>query len=198
MGNPRPMLLALAMSAALCGCAHRARCPAPAGPQTTLPGTQRASVEANIRSLPTSDQQLSEPAPAYRALTPSECQCLAVAAAPGASLHTQEAEREEHKSASRDAASTLRRDLLVYTALEIQNRSAGAALELYYHIAEAEGKSELLDLALVQLGEAVRETRNMTNQSLKPPVGLDVWTRQLTTSQADRLQAQLTIDQLNG
>src|SRR5262249_37196385 len=46
--------------------------------------------------------------------------------------------------------------------------------------------------------EAVRETRNMTNQSLKPPVGLDVWTRQLATSQADRLQAQLTIDQLNG
>src|SRR5207245_32058 len=38
----------------------------------------------------------------------------------------------------------------------------------------------------------------MTNQSLKPPVGLDVWTRQLASSQADRLQAQLTIDQLNG
>jgi hypothetical protein len=204
MGNRRRWLLAaFAVSTALGGCAHRATCPAPADPQTTLPNTQRTNVEANIRSLPRADATSLEPlpAPAYRALTPVECQCLAVNAAPGASLHTQEAEvaeRGPHQLFKGDAGPTLRRDVLVYTALEMQNRTAGAALELYYRIAEAEGKSELVDLALGQLNEAVNETRRITTRGLKPPVDLDVWQRQLSTSQADRLQAQMTIDQLNG
>ncbi len=204
MGNPHyRLLVAFAASATLGGCAHRLACPTAAGPQATLPPAQRASIEANIHSLPRADANTPDPLPTapYRALTPREAQCLAVSAAPGASLHTQEAElaeRGRHKLFKGDAGPTLHRDLLVYAGLEIQNRSASAALEVYYHIAEAEGKSEILDLALVQLNEAARETRNMTNQNLKPPVGLDVWMRQLAQSQADRLQAQLTIDQLNG
>jgi hypothetical protein len=172
-------------------------------PQVTLPEAQRTGVEANIRALPRADANSADPVPpaGYRALTPHECQCLAARSAPGANLQTQESELAEHgrhKVLKGDSGSTLRRDVLVYAALELQNRSAGAALELYYHIAEAEGKSELLDLGLTQLGEAVRETRSMTNQNLKPPVGLDVWQRQFAQSQADRLQAQMTIDQLNG
>jgi hypothetical protein len=201
LGNPRRRLLvAFAVSVALGGCAHRATCPTGARPQTTLPVTQRTSVEANIRSSAKTDATSPEPTPSYRALTPNECQCMAVNTAAGATLHTQEAElaeRSRHNLLKGDAGPKLRRDVLVYTSLELQNRAAGTALETYYHIAEAEGKSEIVDLALVQLSDAVSETRRMTTQKLKPPVGLDVWERQLSTSQGDKLQTQLTIDQLN-
>src|SRR5262249_16825248 len=50
---------------------------------------------------------------------------------------------------------------------------------------------------ITQLEKAVRETRDMTAQKLKPPVALDVWTRQLLTSQSDQVQAEMTITQLN-
>lgn len=201
MGNPRPWMIAVAVSTALAGCAHRRACQDTTGPQANLPNIQRTSIEGNLRSIPKADPNAPEPTAIYRALAPMECQCLAVEATAGATLHNQEAELSErgrHCLFKGDAGPTLRRDLLVYTSLELQNRAAGTALETYYRIAEAEGKSELLELALGQLNEAVRETRNMTTQNLKPPVGLDVWQRQAASSQGDRLQAQLAIDQLNG
>lgn len=82
--------------------------------------------------------------------------------------------------------------------MEIRNRTAGAALEAYFHLAEAEGKADLLAQSLTQLDRAVRETRDTTAQKLKPPVALDVWTRQLLTAQGDQIQAEMTIEQLNG
>ena len=86
----------------------------------------------------------------------------------------------------------------LFRAQELRNRSAGGALEIYYHLAEAEGKADLLAQGIAQLEKAVRETQDMLGQKLKPPVALDVWTRQLLASQADQVTADMTINQLNG
>jgi hypothetical protein len=204
--NLRRLTGALVLAAGLAGCMgpHSRPCDAGHSPDE-LPLAERGSVEANLHTLPpvpadpTSPEHLA--APPYRALTAGQCQCLAVAAAVPAGLQDEEAElavaRSRHKWV-REHGAALRRDVLGYTSLELRNRAAGTALELYFHIAEAEGKIDLLGQALTTLDQAVRETKRMTDQKLKPPVALDVWTRQSLTMQGDRWQADMTITQLNG
>ena len=162
-----------------------------------LPTVPRGSVEANLRTLPSLAPRDATAAPAphpYHALTAGQCQCLAAAAA----VPPQLLEDEAGLIGPRSRGAEVRRAVLTYTAHEIRNRTAGAALEAYYHLAEAEGKADLLGQSLSQLDRAVRETREMTAQNLKPPVALDVWTRQLLTAQGDQIQADMTITQLNG
>ena len=74
---------------------------------------------------------------------------------------------------------------------------SGSALELYYHLAEAEGKVDLLGRGEAELNSAMPKTRDMTAQKLKPPVALDIWTRQLLSMQSDQTQAEMTVNQLN-
>ena len=196
---PRWLYGSLVATAGLAGCAT----PAPNAPHgasssplaTTLPAVPRGSVEANLRTLPAlPDGPPSpdvRPAPTYRALTASECQCLAAAAVVPARLQAAET------GLVRGNGAALRQAVLAYTAQELRNRAAGAALEIYYHIAEAEGKADLLSQGVTQLDRMVRETRDMAAQKLKPPVALDVWTRQLLTMQSDQVQADMTLTQLN-
>jgi len=120
MGNPRHWLIAVAVSTVLAGCAHRHACSNSAGPPANLPNIQRTSIEGNLRAIPKADPNSPEPTATYRALPPTECQCLAVEATAGATLHNQEAElaeRGRHRLFKSDAGPTLRRDLLVYTSL---------------------------------------------------------------------------------
>jgi hypothetical protein len=191
------------MLAGLAGCACPPVSSAPAGIHTAnscpveLPVVSRGTVEANLLSLPELPQEggAAKPAPEYRALTAAQAQCLAASSAIGARLQNAEL---GISPGPRNRGVSLRQAVLGYTAQEVRNRSAGSALELYYHLAEAEGKADLLGQGIPQLEKAVRETREMTAQKLKPPVALDVWTRQLLTAQTDQVQADMTINQLNG
>ncbi len=93
--------------------------------------------------------------------------------------------------------SSLRQTVLLYASEEVQNQVAGAALEAYYHLAEAEGKADLLAQGVAELDKAQRETESMVKRGLKPPVDLDVWTRQALTATSNSIEAQMTIDKLN-
>ncbi|MFL5342674.1 MAG: hypothetical protein ACJ8F7_21285 [Gemmataceae bacterium] len=198
---PRRLLGTLAVLLGLAGCSSR-QCAAPTSrAEVSLPPTTRGRVEANLRNLPSLPQRDGLPTPEplqippYRSLTAAQCQCLAVENTVPALLHDEQAglagPRKSHTA-------EVRRTILAYVAAELRNRAAGSALELYYRLAEAEGKVELLGQSIVELSRAVRETQDMARQQLKPPVALDVWTRQLLTAQGDQTQAEMTIDQLNG
>lgn len=190
---------------AVAGCAQVASHAPPSSPSTiSLSDVPRGSVEADIQSLPSAPNASAtaqpDPLPkaAYKALSPFECQCMAVEAAPGAKSYTLETQANRLRLIGRNSErSTLKRDLLFLGAREIQNRSAGTALETYFRIAEAEGKSELLSKGLEQLEIVTRETRELVEQKLRPHVALDVWQRQSLSMQSDRLIAESTIDQLN-
>src|ERR1043166_2573430 len=112
-----------------------------------LPPVQRGSVESNIKSMPSlpvkDGAPVSEPPPAhsYRALTPMQCQCLAADAAIMAELQQAEADMLPSRGLKnalrpRATAAAMRRDVLQLASLEVRNRSAGSALEAYYHLAE--------------------------------------------------------------
>jgi hypothetical protein len=196
------LMAIVVLATGLAGCSHMRNC-APSGcaPASELPAIERGNVEAGIRALPTRVAGATEPARSYRAMTPGQCLCLAVAAAPAAQLQQQEIQLASARSAPSPAGSdcltALRRDVLLYSSLEIQNQMAGSALEAFYHLAEAEGKADLLAQSLTELGNAQRETQQMVSRGLKPPVTADVWARQVLSAQGDAIQAQITIGKLN-
>src|SRR5262249_46901160 len=104
-----------------------------------LPTVPRGTVEANLRtlpSLPPRDSSQTPPTHPYRALTATECQCLAAATVVPPRL----LEDEAGLLGTHGRAAFVRQAVLTFTATEIRNRTAGAALEAYYHLAEAEGK----------------------------------------------------------
>ncbi|MCX7700335.1 MAG: TolC family protein [Gemmataceae bacterium] len=170
------------------------------------PEIPRGRVEAQIQTLPSAPPDVptaaTDPFPPaiYRALTAAEVQRLAAIHAPGARLHEMEASWSKPHPAGKSPttpARELRRAILLHTSRELQNRAAGAALEAYYRLAEAEGQTDLLEETITQLETAIAETRDMLEQQLKPPVDVEVWLRQLHQSQGDRLKAQLSIEELN-
>src|SRR5260370_28820052 len=141
--GPRHYCEILGMLAVLAGCGGclRSTRPQSAGENPVeLPEIARGSIEANLRGLPALPQRDGipslelPPSPSYRALTPTQCHCLAVNAAVPARMQD-----EEGGLVRRQRGAELRRAVLSYTATEIRNRSAGSALEIFYHLAEAEG-----------------------------------------------------------
>ncbi len=199
MRNAWPVFGLLALSA---GCAHNRPCaPCENQPSLVLPETPRGNVEANIHSLPTTPIADADKPASYRAMNAAQCLCLAVAASPTAKLQQEEirlvSARATPSPAGPDCLTALRRDVLLYSSLEIQNQMAGSALEAYYRLAEAEGKSDLLAQTQTELGNAQRETQQMVTRGLKPPVTPDVWSRQILGVQGDAIQAQMAIAKLN-
>ena len=192
-------------SVCLAGCGHapcRRSGAAQVNSPAELPSIARGNVEANIGTLPKADTHAATettPTPPYRALTAQQTLCLAVGASPVARLQQEEIRRVAFHAdgAGTDRLTSLRRAVLFYSSQEIQNQTAGSALEAYYHLAEAEGKADLLNQGVAQLSQAQRETESMTKRGLKPAIALDVWSRQLLTAQSDSIQAQMTIDKLN-
>lgn len=171
-----------------------------------LPEISRGRVEAQIQALPSAPPNVptasTDPFPpaTYRALTAAQVRALAAAHAPGAKLHEMEAtwlKPGRPRRSPTTPTSQLRQAILWNTSRDVQNRAAGAALEAYYRLAEAEGQTDLLDETVTQLERAIAETRDMLAQQLKPPVDVEVWLRQLHQSQSDRLKAQRTIEELN-
>src|SRR6266849_979446 len=121
--GPRHYCEILAMLAALAGCGGCLRSMRPqtgAQTQTDLPEIARGSIEANLRGLPALPQRDGvpslelPPSPSYRALTATQCQCLAVAAAVPARMQD-----EEGGLVRRQRGAHLRRAVLSYTATEI-------------------------------------------------------------------------------
>jgi hypothetical protein len=207
--------LALALLAAPVGATgDRPGKSCPASAPAELPPTTRGPIEPDAAALP------AAPAGAfaaldsarYRRLTVRECQCRAVQFAPLAG--TLARERQElaaaHPCCERpivhsllpchcdDRASKLRQSILYYTELEIRNRSAGAALDLFFRIAEAEAKDDLLALGQTALSGAYDQAKDVSDKGFKLPIELASLERQQLEADADRARLRSALLDLNG
>jgi outer membrane protein TolC len=196
----------------MAGCLHQAEflgtsaAHAAAGtPCDTLPVIERGHLDIHGEGLTN-----PVPAPArrisYRGLTPEQCQCLAVQNAEMANMLDSERQGVAIQAAQLGCLRPheerelpeMKESILFHAAQEIRNRNAGAALELYYHLAEAEAKSALVEKSAEILQDLSKMFQQMKSKGLRLPIDYETLTRQQIDLQIQRTQLQLAIDQLNG
>jgi hypothetical protein len=199
------LLAGLGVCLTLAGCQlapARTSCTATAedSPPSSLAITQRTRIEPEAKSLPVTAPACPTSNPAqYRALTAQRCQCLAVRNAGLANMLDEERQGVAKQTGqhSHNQAAELKQDILLQSAVEVRNRSSAAALELYFHLAEAEAKSDLLVSSLKTIGDAVERSKDLKKKGLKVPVDPDTLVRQQLDLKIDQARLEIAIAQLN-
>jgi hypothetical protein len=176
-------------------------------PPVEMTGDRPPSIEPDLAGLPdraavnAALEPDSEAAPTYRELTAPEAQCRAAQTAPRANALQAErrAVQPSHGigSAGSERSTSLQRELLAIAAVEDRNRSAGAALEVFYHLAEAEARGAVLERSLAANDQALRALRQLSERGLPLPVNEDALLRQRLGYEQQQVQLELTISQLN-
>jgi len=158
-----PLIASLFVIGAAIGCAGRSghgHAGGGAG-ELGLEQTQRGVITPDVTrvgAFAQVDKILGYPRPGgqYHALSPADCQCLAVNAAPRANLLDDERRAlaaRESRGLCQGEDNSLTYDVLRTAALEDRNRQAGEALNDYYSLAQREAQ---LDLAGRAIGDAHR------------------------------------------
>ena len=202
------LLIGLCGWVSLAGCAHvapDAGTTAVPKPVPALPLVARTNIDIEEHTPAPAAEPTEEARTAfrYRGLTELACQCLAAANSPIGNMLDQENLADQPAShrvrhvRGEDQAGPLLRKLRHYAALEARNQSSGAALEMYFRLAEAEAKSDLLGQGRTQLGEAIARAKELKAKGVRLTVEPDVLERQRLTSEADAAQADLAVRQLN-
>jgi hypothetical protein len=211
--------LLLIVGVALMGCAHdRACCVCdssdgrPARISEELPTVEIAAdgappLTADLTRLPDTaavkaalDVE-SRPAQQYRELTAPEAQCRAAEAAPRA--NALQAERRAVQpsrgigSAGSQHSTSLQRELLGIAAIEDRNRSAAAALETFYRLAEAEARGAVLKRTLTANDQSLAALKQLSERGLPLPINEDTLRRQRLGYEQQQVELELTISRLN-
>lgn len=211
---PRAVLLGLISTIALPGCA---RCAS----QCRSSGYAGASVVAMEESLPeiepagfqfdVSDVGSPEevdailgrpfPAPAdYHSLSAEDCQCKAAAASTqgnsmAAERRSIQAGASRHHGLSEE--DQLRIRALRASELEARNKSAGAALEIYYTIAEAEANLSILEASVAEIDDALAKVQRLREQGMQLPFDDSEFARQRLELAYKQTDLQQKVEQLN-
>ncbi len=173
------------------------------GPETVqdLPErvVQRTLIDPSIIVSPVSlKAQLDQRT--YWGMTPQETQCRAAQKSGTADMMEKEYRSLESKNClERNSKSTAtKKTMLRYSAVEARNVAAGTALELYYRLAELEGKSDLVRHGQFIVAETLTELQKARNQGLKDPPEFAQLQKQQLELAADLTRIQLGIQQING
>lgn len=201
--------------AAMAGCSlclHGQRCGACCsadGDEMPPPVVERAPQEPVLQDLAASVEQRADapraPTNAYRALPPQLCQCLAVKHAPladGLDHKRQQLEQKQQPACCRNARKSgnqraFQESMLLYSALEIRDQAAGAALEWYYQLAGAEAKADLLNASLEHGRKTLQGIQRLKELGIPLPAPIEDYQRQVVELQLQQARNQLTIEQLN-
>jgi hypothetical protein len=141
----------------------------------------------------------------YYALTPRDCQCLAVRCCGVANLMDRErqtvAEQADTKCLclfpKKTQGAAFKQEMLEDAALEARSQQAGAALELYYRLAEAEAGYDLLEATLAEVDDAVARARELRKSQLLIDEEWEKLLRQRTKVLTDRTELVMNIERLN-
>jgi hypothetical protein len=206
------LLPGLALLAGGAGCAHsgkQCRCEttAHARPALALPPAHRVNLEPFFLGLPVPPPPpvAGEPPPPYKALTARECQCRAAQVSSLGNMLDAEADEVARQGERTlraclghpDRQAELTADLLHGSAAEARNASAGAALLLFYRLAEAEALADLQEESVDVVNEALGKARELEQRGLQGKADAEGLRRQLNELLTDRLRLQMTIDDLN-
>lgn len=150
------------------------------------------------------DKALRGPQPAekYRVLDASKCAALAGChSLPATLLDTERClvcSRCGREGAKAAAASCLVIHILALRAAEERNKSAGTALELFYHLAEAHAARELLDLSVLEVDKAIEDYAQLQGRGLRLPDDDTAWRRQRAELLGRRAELAASASDLEG
>jgi hypothetical protein len=177
-----------------CGCRHVVHRTATTGHDSgaaTLPAIVRTGIEIDLNKLPTGPKEVAFTG-SYHALTEQDCQCLAAGASRMASLL-----EEAQGLVGSHGRSSLQDVILQTAAVEARNKDASTALELYFRLAEAEARRDLLADSLKEVRDAVAGGEKLKKQGLKVPPEFEEFHKQQLDLQTDDVRLEGVIYQLN-
>ena len=200
------------------GCAHthhdRAGCCGPLprdAPALTIPPVvERGEISPDLSrlapfaTLETSLSQERNAVSTYRALSARDCQCLAARSSSVGNLLDQKANgclgQAGVTGPLRDEVNRttlVQEGMLRDAALEARNRSAGAALELFYKLAEAEGRLDILKQSLAEIEETLASGERMKAKGMQLGDDFEILRRQRVATLNSNIELGLAIERLN-
>jgi outer membrane protein TolC len=87
--------------------------------------------------------------------------------------------------------------VLQFAADEARNRSAGDAMEAFYHLIEAEGRLAFLLLSQKEVNESLKRAEELQAKGLPSPVEISDVRKQLIDLRSDEVNLRIAILQLN-
>ncbi len=138
--------------------------------------------------------------PSYHPLSAEKCRQLACEHAGIANLLLQAADDSAQRRSMwfrENAADDLRRNLAVHLSCEARNRAAGAALELYFRLVEAELLSDALTATQVELAELIAAATKASEAGFKESADLLQLRKQQVELRADQARLRTGISRLN-
>jgi hypothetical protein len=165
-----------------------------------LPMVARSSLSLDLSALP-KDPGANPPDGSYHGLTEAETPCLAARASTLGNLLDQKAQTSSQRKFKcqirPDKGSEQSRAVLQHAADEARLRSAGEAMEAFYHLVEAEGRLSFLLLGLKEVNDLLKQAEEQQAKGLRPPVELTVIRKQVTELSSDEVNLRIAILQLN-
>ncbi|MBX9791063.1 MAG: TolC family protein [Pirellulales bacterium] len=167
-----------------------------------LPLVERGRLIPLVEDLPPLNPMATgaEELPEYRGLTPLEAQCLAVMHSALGNLLSNErrAMREKPGLCHPDRVAEIKRRVLAYASAEARNHSGGVGLELYFRLAEAEAKRDILAASLGEIMAGQERLAEAVEQGIEAAEARDRLFPQRTQSIDALVAVDLAIEQLNG
>ncbi|AGA29077.1 hypothetical protein [Singulisphaera acidiphila] len=140
----------------------------------------------------------------YRALSARDCLCLAARASSVGNLLDQKANQGlEQAKGTGPLCDEVKQTRLVQegmlrdAALEARNRSAGAALELFYNLAESEGRLDVLKQSLAEIEETLATGERMKAKGMQLGDDFEILRRQRVATLNSNIELDLAIERLN-
>ena len=192
--------LLLACSPSLAGC--RTACPQPGvtPPSPVLPVVERKLIPPDVSKLadiaPVVISAAGEP---YHRLTADECQSLACCHSSIANLIdvTAQGSPRHAITTAKAAVENLRQMTARYLSLEARNRTAGAALDLYYRLQEAELLADVLTKSRAEVDAVVLATDTLRVNGFKAGPEFLTLRKQQIELRTDHVRLQAGIRKLN-
>jgi hypothetical protein len=165
-----------------------------------LPTVAGSSLSLDLSAIP-KDTGHSPADASYRGLLEADCPCLAARASTIGNLLDQKAQAEPQRKIKThhrvDNASEQSSIVLMLAADEARLRSAGEAMETFYHLIEAEGRLPLLLLGLKEVNESLKRAEEMRAKGLPLPVEISALRKQLIDLRSDEVNLRIAILQFN-
>jgi hypothetical protein len=202
--SSRGLLLSLLVAAlpVSLGCQAPAPCPVPRFVPPELPAVERQLAPVDVSRVPDSPPPAPGTAntagPYYR-LTAEECRQFACASSTIANLIETAAANDNRSGCGigTRAADQLRETVAWHLSAETRNRSAGAALDLYYRLLEAELLADVLAASQKEVDALVSAGEKMTRGGFTESAELFRLRKQQVDLQAKRTQLRSGIAKLN-
>jgi hypothetical protein len=197
------LLLSINAGCSTLFCSRASKCSKPSSlAPTELPTTVRSKLRFDCQLAENYEVTATQiEARAYRQLTPHACIDLAKKNSVVANLIQRDLDSRLKQPYPFFGGAKERYELIIAimqgTILETQNRSAAAAMELYYRIVEVEAQADLAAQSVKLLTEFDASVQQLVNAKLANQQEVSVTEIKLDEARAAQRKVQIALDELN-